>query len=61
MKLIEVLGQSFDGNHVGTVVILAMLATCIVGCVIVVYDTTRETIDDIRYLIKQRKNKKTKK
>lgn len=61
MKLIGVLGQSFDGNHIGTVVILAMLVTCVVACVIVVYDTTRETIGDIRYLIKQRKNKKTKK
>lgn len=61
MRLIEVLGQSFDGNHIGTVVILAMLVTCVVGCAIVVYDTTRETIGDIRYLIKQRKNKKTKK
>ena len=61
MSLIETLGQSFDGNTIGTVIILAMLATCIVGCAIVVYDTGRETIEDLRYLLSQRKKKKTKK
>ena len=60
MDLIEALGQSFDGNTIGTVIILAMLVTCIVGCAIVVYDTGRETIEDLRYLMKKRKNKKTK-
>ena len=50
----EALSELNGISRVGVVVLLACLATCVVGCAVVVYDTARDTYEMIR------KNKKTK-
>lgn len=60
MSLSEIFTISVNTNAIGTVIIVALLATCIVGCALVVIDTGRDTIRSVRSLLKERKNKKTK-
>ena len=60
MSLSEMFTASVNTNAIGTVIIVALLATCVVGCTLVVIDTMGDTIRSVRSLLKERKNKKTK-
>lgn len=60
MSLSEMFTMSVNTNAIGTVIMVALLATCIVGCTLVVIDTVRDTIQSVRGMLKERKNKKTK-
>lgn len=53
----EALSELNGIGKVGAVFILAALATCVIGCAVVVYDTVQDTYRTIQEL---RKNKKTK-
>lgn len=53
------MNELFDtmGGGIGAVVILACLTSCIVACVLVVIDTGRDTIREVRSLLKNKKTK----
>lgn len=53
----EAIKIMFDTNVIGTMIIVTMLVVCIVGCALVVYDTGRDTIREVRSLLKNRKTK----
>ena len=56
------MNELFDtmGGGIGAVVILSALVSCIIACVLVVIDTGRDTIREVRSLLKKQKNKKLK-
>ena len=54
------LTELFDvmGGGIGAVVILSALSACVVACVAVVIDTTRDSIGAVRDMLRNRKAKK---
>lgn len=54
------LTELFDvmGGGIGAIVILSALSACVVACAAVVIDTTRDTVDTIREMLRNRKAKK---
>lgn len=56
------MGDLFDtmGGGISAVVIISALASCVIACALVVIDTAFDTIDTIREMLQNRKNKKTK-
>lgn len=56
------MGELFDtmGGGISAVVIISALASCVIACALVVIDTAFDTIDTIREMLQNRKNKKTK-
>ena len=45
------------GGGVGAVVILSALVFCIIACTLVVIDTGRDTVREVRSLLKNKKTK----
>lgn len=54
------LTELFDvmGGGIGAIVILSALSACVVACAAVVIDTTRDSVDTIREMLRNRKAKK---
>ena len=60
MDNIEIFESMWNTNAIGTAIIVTLLMACIVGCSIVVYETSTDTIREVRTWLQERKNKKTK-
>ena len=54
------LTELFDvmGGGIGAIVILSALSACVIACAVVVIDTTRDTIEAVRDMLRNRKAKK---
>lgn len=53
------MNELFDtmGGGIGAVVIFSALVSCIIACALVVIDTGRDTIREVRSLLKNKKTK----
>lgn len=58
MDILENIERLIGTNLIGGIIIGAMLAACLVGCSVLLYDTVLDTRNTLRDLLKNKKIKK---